>query len=224
TAVGQEPPQRGPVEPAAPSEQGRLPGTAEPSQAAPDAAAPAVDEAPAEDPEEVYRRVRQEQMEKGSSPQVAEARAKVARVKAQRGVRRQTTPVEAPAPEPSAPTAGRPTEPEPSGAPRADEPRPEQGPVAPVDEAPPSTSAEADAAAPEPTAPPPPAAEPSAPPAPAAGTSAPTDIPAGAPSEDPEQVYERVLAEERAKGVSEAVAMGRAKSARVRAQRERGGA
>jgi NADH-quinone oxidoreductase subunit I len=67
-----------------------------------------------EDPEEVYRQVLEEQRAKGSSPQVAEARAKVARVKAERGIRR----------------AGTPTE---SGAPRAEEPQPPQGPVAPQD-------------------------------------------------------------------------------------------
>jgi NADH-quinone oxidoreductase subunit I len=72
-----------------------------------------------EDPEEVYRSVLEEQREKGSSPQVAEARAKVARVKAERGIRRAGTPVDRPSP---------PTE---SGAPRAEEPQPPQGPVAP---------------------------------------------------------------------------------------------
>ena len=40
-----------------------------------------------------------------------------------------------------------------------------------------------------------------------------------AESEDPEAVYERVLAEERAKGSSDAVATGRAKAARVRVQK-----
>jgi formate hydrogenlyase subunit 6/NADH:ubiquinone oxidoreductase subunit I len=218
--------QQGPAEPEAPSEQGGLPGSTETARPSPPDAstttAPA-EEAPAEDPEEVYRRVRQEQMDKGSSPQVAEARAKVARVKAQRGVRRETTPVEAPVAEPSAPTEGRPAEPEPSGAPRAAEPEPEQGPVAPT--------AEESGKQSSPQPPPPPAPEqssppPPPPPAPSAapsGTSEPAQTPAGAPSEDPEAVYERILAEERAKGVSEAVAMGRAKAARVRAQRAQGG-
>ena len=88
-----------------------------------------------EDPEQVYRQVLDEQRTQGSSPQVAEARAKVARVKAERGIRRAGTP----------PDAARPTPPEPGGAPRAegpenpapggaDEPQPEQGPVAPEGE------------------------------------------------------------------------------------------
>ena len=72
-----------------------------------------------EDPEEVYRSVLEEQRAKGSSPQVAEARAKVARVKAERGIRRAGTP------EP------RPTPPVEGGAPKAEEPQPPQGPVAP---------------------------------------------------------------------------------------------
>jgi hypothetical protein len=72
-----------------------------------------------EDPEEVYRQVLEEQRAKGSSPQVAEARAKVARVKAERGIRREGTPAE------------RPTPPVQSGAPKAEEPQPPQGPVAP---------------------------------------------------------------------------------------------
>jgi hypothetical protein len=65
-----------------------------------------------------------EQTKAGSSPQVAEARAKVARVKAEREVTRAKAAVSqdvAPAPEPS-------------GAPEATEPRPEQGPVAPTDQ------------------------------------------------------------------------------------------
>jgi hypothetical protein len=41
-------------------------------------------------------------------------------------------------------------------------------------------------------------------------------------TEDPEAAYERVLAEERAKGSSDPVAMGRAKAARVRAQKAKG--
>ena len=72
-----------------------------------------------EDPEEVYRQVLEEQRAKGSSPQVAEARAKVARVKAERGIRRAGTP------------ESRPTPPVEGGAPRAEEPQPPQGPVAP---------------------------------------------------------------------------------------------
>jgi hypothetical protein len=86
-----------------------------------------------EDPEKVYQDVLREQTEKGSSPQVAEARAKVARVKAERGIKRGPTPVAVDKPVPSAPTKGAPAEPEPSGAPKAAEPQPEQGPVAPTE-------------------------------------------------------------------------------------------
>jgi len=87
-----------------------------------------------EDPEAVYQQVLQEQKDKGSSPQVAEARAKVARVKAERGIKRGPTPVEVEKPVPSAPTKGRPAEPEPGGAPEAKGIEPEPGPVAPTDE------------------------------------------------------------------------------------------
>jgi NADH-quinone oxidoreductase subunit I len=76
-----------------------------------------------EDPEEVYRQVLEEQRAKGSSPQVAEARAKVARVKAERGIRRAGTP-----------ESSRPAPPVEGGAPRAEEPQPPQGPVAPTPE------------------------------------------------------------------------------------------
>jgi NADH-quinone oxidoreductase subunit I len=91
---------------------------------------------PVEDPDAIYELVLKEQLEKGSSPQVAEARAKVARVKAERGVYRGATPVEVEKPVPSAPTkaeiaAGQAV---PSGAPRGEQPQPEQGPVAPTTE------------------------------------------------------------------------------------------
>jgi NADH-quinone oxidoreductase subunit I len=94
---------------------------------------------PAEDPEEVYRRVLEEQREIGSSPQVAEARAKVARVKAARGIRPQTpTPIETDKKVPSAPTRSERTGEDrgemPSGAPEAEGPQPEPGPVAPEGE------------------------------------------------------------------------------------------
>jgi formate hydrogenlyase subunit 6/NADH:ubiquinone oxidoreductase subunit I len=93
---------------------------------------------PVEDPQAVYDQVLREQLEAGSSPQVAQARAKVARVKAQRGIPRAPTPVEVDKPVPSAPTkaeqARAPAEPEPSGAPQAEEPEPQQGPVAPTPE------------------------------------------------------------------------------------------
>lgn len=55
---------------------------------------------PTEDPDEVYAQVLKEQQAKGSSPQVAEARAKVARVKAERGIAR------GPAPAPDAGNGG----------------------------------------------------------------------------------------------------------------------
>jgi formate hydrogenlyase subunit 6/NADH:ubiquinone oxidoreductase subunit I len=86
-----------------------------------------------EDPEAVYQQVLEEQRAKGSSPQVAEARAKVARVKAERGIKRGPTPIETDKMVPSAPTQGQPTEKEPGGAPEAVEPQPPQGPVAPTD-------------------------------------------------------------------------------------------
>jgi len=84
-----------------------------------------------EDPEQVYQQVLEEQTAKGSSRQVAEARAKVARVKAERGIKRGPTPVHVDKPVPSAPTKGQPREAEPSGAPEASEPKPSQGPVEP---------------------------------------------------------------------------------------------
>jgi formate hydrogenlyase subunit 6/NADH:ubiquinone oxidoreductase subunit I len=141
------------------------------------ASTPAPAPTPTEDPEAAYERVLQEQRDAGASPQVAEARAKVARVKAERGIGRGPTPVATDKRVPSAPVKGEP-EPTPPGAPEAEEPRPEQGPVAP-------TSAEA--------------------------------APEVEPAEDPDEVYERVLAEERAKGSSDQVATARAKAARIRA-------
>ena len=87
-----------------------------------------------EDPETVYQDVLKEQLDKGSSPQVAEARAKVARVKAERGIKRAPTPVETEKLVPSAPTKGQPAEPEPGGAPEATAPKPDPGPVAPTED------------------------------------------------------------------------------------------
>ena len=139
----------------------------------------------------VYKEVLEEQLARGSSPQVAEARAKVARVKAERRVGRTPTPVHTDKPVPSAPTRGEPASPTPPGAPAAEEPQPEQGPVA-------ATEPEEKAPQPETAAAP---------------------QPETAAAEDPEAAYERVLAEERAKGSSDAVATGRAKAARVRAQK-----
>ena len=62
---------------------------------------------PGEEPQAVYDRVLQEQRDKGSSPQVAEARAKVARVKAERGVRASIAPAHAAEPVPSVPQQTR---------------------------------------------------------------------------------------------------------------------
>jgi NADH-quinone oxidoreductase subunit I len=87
-----------------------------------------------EDPQQVYDDVLKEQLDKGSSPQVAEARAKVARVKAERGIKRGPTPVTTDKHVPSAPTKGQEAPPEASGAPHAEEPKPEQGPVAPTED------------------------------------------------------------------------------------------
>jgi formate hydrogenlyase subunit 6/NADH:ubiquinone oxidoreductase subunit I len=102
---------------------------AAPAEKAPAVRAPAPPAPSVEELEAIYSRTLDEQLAKGSSPQVAEARAKVARVKAERGVLRAPTPVETDHPVPSAPTKGEATEPTPAGAPRAEEPQPEQGPV-----------------------------------------------------------------------------------------------
>jgi formate hydrogenlyase subunit 6/NADH:ubiquinone oxidoreductase subunit I len=171
-----------------------------------------------EDAEAVYQQVLQEQLDKGSSAQVAEARARVARAKAERGIKRGPTPMTVDKPVPSAPTKGAPP-PEPSGAPEAKAPEPDPGPVA-------ATPTEAGAAGSdvpeEPTTAPTeeaPAAEPA--PAPEAQASEPQPAtPAdGGSDETPDQVFERVLQEEKAKGSSDAVAQGRAKAARVKAER-----
>jgi len=113
----------------------------------------------AETPDEVYDRTLAEEQAKGSSPQVAQARAKAARMRASKGLstspaaaaREAASGAKAPAPEPAAPAAAAP--------------------------------------------------------APAAA------------GEAPEAAYERVLAEEQAKGSSPAVAQARAKAARMRAQK-----
>jgi formate hydrogenlyase subunit 6/NADH:ubiquinone oxidoreductase subunit I len=139
---------------------------------------------PTEDPETVYQQVLKEQLEKGSSPQVAEARAKVARVKAERGIKRGPTPVATEKLVPSAPTKGSVAPP--AGPPSADASGSDT-----------KTVSDSSANRPQET--------------PSAGSTV-----AGT---SPEAVYERVLAEERAKGSSDAVAMGRAKAARVKAER-----
>jgi formate hydrogenlyase subunit 6/NADH:ubiquinone oxidoreductase subunit I len=194
---------------------------------------------PTENAEEVYTEVLKEQLDKGSSPQVAEARAKVARVKAERGIKRGPTPIYTPNLVPSAPTGGHEEPSIPSGAPSAAPIQPDPGPVAPAgDEAAgqESTAGQEPAAGAAPTP-----SRASQPVQPAAGTAAAeassagaasspeTDVSGAAPAaavpvdaggaEDPEAAYERVLAEERAKGSSDAVAVGRAKAARVRAQK-----
>ena len=201
------------------------PQAASASRGAPTAAATPIPAEPGEEPQAVYERVLQEQRDKGSSPQVAEARAKVARVKAERGLRASVAPAPAAEPVPSAPQETRPAEPEPSGAPEATEPRPEQGPVAPTETE--AVAAEPEAAAPPETEDAAATAQPEA----AAPTetedeaaTAEPEAKAAQPSgdaggEDPDAVYDRVLAEEKAKGSSDAVATGRAKAARVRAQK-----
>ncbi|MDQ3877141.1 MAG: 4Fe-4S binding protein, partial [Actinomycetota bacterium] len=123
---------------APPAEAAEQPTAARPEPAKPGPNVEVPHEAPhpvalerTEDPEQVYQQVLAEQREKGSSPQVAEARAKVARVKAERGIKRGPTPMHVEHPVPSAPVSGEEIPPTPSGAPEAVEPQPEQGPVAP---------------------------------------------------------------------------------------------
>ena len=162
-----------------------------------------------EDPEAVYQQVLEEQRSKGASPQVAEARAKVARVKAERGIKRAAgataPPVEV---QPQAPDPGHATEPEPSGAPEAKAIEPEPGPVAPAAEAQTTEApaadaqtteapaaeaqttetpaAEAEAPAPEAAAPAPEAEAPAAPAEPAAAAEPTAPEPAAAEPEAPE--------------------------------------
>ena len=192
---------------------------AAPAAPATPTSAPATSAQPSEDPEGAYTRVLREQQAKGSSPQVAEARAKVARVKAQRAVPTGPTPIETDKMVPSAPTKGQPPEPVPSGAPEAHEPRPEQGPVAA--ETPDAAAGEAARVAPAVGAEAPGADSVEAPAAPAGQpqAAAPAEPSSMPPAEDPEAAYERVLAEERAKGSSDAVATARAKAARMRARK-----
>jgi NADH-quinone oxidoreductase subunit I len=119
-------------EPAAPAATPEEPQAPTPNVTVPHEARRPVALERTEDPEQVYQQVLEEQIAKGSSRQVAEARAKVARVKAERGIKRGPTPVQVDKPVPSAPTKGQPAEPEASGAPEATEPKPEQGPVKPT--------------------------------------------------------------------------------------------
>jgi len=125
----------------------------------------------AETPDEIFERTLAEEQAKGSSPQVAQARAKAARMRASKGL---SKPPAAPS-APSAPAA--PSAPQPSGG------------EAPAPAAAASTPAPAAAAA------------------------------SGNGGESPDAVFERVLAEEQAKGSSPAVAQARAKAARMRASK-----
>ena len=123
----------------------------------------------AETPDEIFERTLAEEQAKGSSPQVATARAKAARMRASKGLQKPAEPAAAAPP----PTAGTPT-------PAAE-----------------SAPAPAAAAAPSPN-----------------GGGATTNG-----GESPDAVFERVLAEEQAKGSSPAVAQARAKAARMRASK-----
>ena len=153
------------------------------------------DPASSDEAEAVYKQVLQEQLDKGSSPQVAEARARVARAKSERGIKRGPTPVEVEKPVPSAPTKGH-AEPAPSGAPAA---------VDPVEKPQAETAG---------------GTEPEASPEPEQPTT--EDTPSG--GDDLEAVFKRVYEEEKAKGSSEAVATGRAKAAQAKAKKAKGGA
>jgi menaquinol-cytochrome c reductase cytochrome b/c subunit len=117
----------------------------------------------AETPDEIFERTLAEEQAKGSSPQVAQARAKAARMRASKAA--------------LLANPGDGETPPPAAAPPA---------------APPAAAAQA---------------------APAAAASS------GGNGEDPEAVFQRVLAEEQAKGSSPAVAQARAKAARMRASR-----
>jgi menaquinol-cytochrome c reductase cytochrome b/c subunit len=140
----------------------------------------------AETPEEAYERVLAEEQAKGSSPQVAQARAKAARMRTSKGL--STNPAEAAAAETAAHAAAAET-----AAHAAAAPPPAPAPVAEV--------APAAAVTGEPAA------------ASAAGAASSNG------GEAPEAVFERVLAEEQAKGSSPVVAQARAKAARMRASR-----
>ncbi len=122
----------------------------------------------AETPDEVFERTLAEEQAKGSSPQVAQGRAKAARMRASKGLA-----------------------------------KPPAAPSAPAE---PSASQPSGGEAPAPAA--------------AASTPAPAAVAASANGgESPDAVFERVLAEEHAKGSSPAVAQARAKAARMRASK-----
>jgi hypothetical protein len=208
-----------------------------------DALGPILPAPPPEVTDEVFERVLAEQLQAGATASIARARACVASVKAARKTSpRPPTPVKPRAPEPSAPQAERPAEPEPSGA-RGEAPRPPQGPVA--DESPDQTyervlAEQTQAGASEAVAvarakaarvralrgiqaPATASATPASEGPPAAKASASASAPPGpVEGENPEAAYERVLAEQREAGASEAVAVARAKVARVKAQRALG--
>nr|MBA2725525.1 4Fe-4S binding protein [Actinomycetota bacterium] len=104
---------------------------------------------PAPDAEAIYSKVLEEQLAKGSSRQVAEARAKVAQAKAAKGIKRGPTPLEVAKPVPSATPKGH-DEPVPSGAPAATGPEgAEQMAVTEPSEAEAGSSPQTGAAAPE---------------------------------------------------------------------------
>ncbi len=123
----------------------------------------------AETPDEVFERTLAEEQVKGSSPQVAQARAKAARMRASKGL--STNPQEAARQE----IAGHAAPPPPA--------QPAPAPPAPTGEAPAAAAASSNG------------------------------------GESPDAVFERVLAEEQAKGSSPAVTQARAKAARMRASR-----
>jgi menaquinol-cytochrome c reductase cytochrome b/c subunit len=137
----------------------------------------------AETPDEVYERVKAEEQAKGSSPPVAEGRAKSARFKARRAQEGGGSDGQAAAPpqEAEQPSAAQPAAAE---AKAGDG----QQPAAAGQQAP-AAEAKQDAQ------------------------------PAAASEEDPEEVYNRVLAEEQSKGSSPPVAEARAKAARHRARK-----
>jgi menaquinol-cytochrome c reductase cytochrome b/c subunit len=119
----------------------------------------------AETPDEIFERTLAEEQAKGSSPQVAQARAKAARMRASKGLSKPPAAAGPPATPPSQPSGGE-------------------------------VPAPAAASAPAPAA--------------AASSNG---------GESPDAVFERVLAEEQAKGSSPAVAQARAKAARMRASK-----
>jgi hypothetical protein len=172
---------------ASPGERAPAPARTDPErEQAVSAPAPRAAVSP-EDAEAIYRQVVQEQLDRGSSSQVAEARARVAKVKAERGIAGAR-----PTPEQAAPAAPEQASP---SAPEAATSAPQAAPAAPTE------SAAAGEDAPE------------------GNVERPDEAPAAtaAAADDPDAVYERVLGEERAKGSSDAVALARAKAARVRA-------